>query len=62
MYSLDINFLNDRTERPSEAGLGRAARIQRESPRPIYFGIAVAIASLALVGGAWLFCKIRISS
>lgn len=57
MYSLDINFLKDRSQRPSEAGLGGAARPVRENPRPLYIGGAVAIALLGLVGGAWFILQ-----
>lgn len=59
MYSLDINFLNDRSERPSEAGLARGARGGRVSsdPRPYYLGAALAIALPALVGGFWLYLQ-----
>lgn len=56
MYSLDVNFLNDRQERPTEAGLSRA-RVQRQSPLPLYLGIAAAIALPALVGGFWLILQ-----
>lgn len=56
MYSLDVNFLNDRQERPTEAGLSRA-RVQRQSSWPLYLGIAAAIALPALVGGFWLILQ-----
>ena len=52
MYGLDINFLNDRTQRPSEAGLRSAGQVQSD-PRPYYIGAAVAVALVALTGGAW---------
>ena len=52
MYGLDINFLNDRTQRPTEAGLRPAGQIQSD-PRPYYIGAAVAVALVALTGGAW---------
>lgn len=59
MYSLDINFLNDRSERPTEAGLARGTRGGRVSsdPRPYYLGAALAIALPALVGGFWLYLQ-----
>lgn len=57
MYSLDINFLNDRSERPSEAGLARGRRRVSNDPRPYYIGAALAIALPALVGGFWLFLQ-----
>jgi type IV pilus assembly protein PilN len=58
MYSLDINFLNDRSERLSEAGLvrGRGRGVSND-PRPYYVGAALAIALPALVGGFWLFLQ-----
>ena len=52
MYGLDINFLNDRTQRPSEAGLRPVGQVQSD-PRPYYIGAAVAVALVALTGGAW---------
>ncbi|MCU0523812.1 MAG: PilN domain-containing protein [Elainella sp. Prado103] len=58
MYSLDINFLNDRAERPSEAGLGRSGGVGvAADPRPYYIGAALAIALPALVAGFWLFLQ-----
>lgn len=53
MYGLDVNFLNDRTQRPSEAGLKTTTRV-REDPRPYYIGGAVAIGLLAAATGAWV--------
>ena len=52
MYGLDINFLSDRTQRPTEAGLKPAGQVQSD-PRPYYIGAAVAVALVALTGGAW---------
>lgn len=57
MYSLDVNFLNDRQERPTEAGLGRGRGVERASPLPLYLGLAVGIALPALVAGFWLFLQ-----
>ncbi|MEL7034774.1 MAG: PilN domain-containing protein [Cyanobacteria bacterium J06592_8] len=57
MYSLDINFLNDRPDyKPAErkapiAGGRSAASVDRT---PILIGTAVALAANALVGGVWL--------
>ncbi|GAB4381946.1 MAG: PilN domain-containing protein [Elainellaceae cyanobacterium] len=56
MYSLDVNFLNDRQERPSEAGLARP-RGQRQSSLPLYLGLAAMIALPALVIGFWLLLQ-----
>lgn len=56
MYSLDINFLNDRTERPTEvAGPQRP----KDSPVPLYAGIAVALLLPALAAGLWFFLQNR---
>jgi type IV pilus assembly protein PilN len=59
MYSLDINFLNDRSERPSEAGLARRGKSAGAAgdPRAYYVGLGLAIALPALVAGAWLFLQ-----
>lgn len=56
MYSLDVNFLNDRQDRPSEAGLGRP-RGQRQSSLPMFLGLVVMVALPALVAGFWLFLQ-----
>ncbi|NJO77687.1 MAG: fimbrial assembly protein [Cyanobacteria bacterium RM1_2_2] len=58
MYSLDINFLNDRSERLTDANLvrGRGRNVSND-PRPYYVGAALAIALPALVGGFWLFLQ-----
>lgn len=57
MYSLDVNFLNDRQERPTEASLGRGGAVEKANPLPLYLGLAVAIALPALVGGFWLLLQ-----
>lgn len=56
MYGLDINFLKDRTQRPTEAGLRPVGRVGSD-PRPYYIGMAVAVALLAVTGGAWAVFK-----
>jgi len=56
MYSLDINFLSDRSERQAVKGVQRRA-VVRDDPRPIYIGAAVGVALLALTGGAWLLLQ-----
>ncbi|HEY9643848.1 MAG TPA: PilN domain-containing protein [Coleofasciculaceae cyanobacterium] len=53
MYGLDVNFLNDRTQRPGEASLRSTARV-KEDPKPYYIGGAVAVALLAAATGAWV--------
>lgn len=57
MYSLDVNFLNDRAERPSEAGLARGRAPVAADPRPYYIGAIIAVALPALVGGFWLYLQ-----
>lgn len=57
MYSLDINFLNDREERVSEMGSGRGPREVSESPRPLYIGMFVGLLLPALAGGLWFFLQ-----
>ena len=60
MYSLDINFLNDRTERQLDI-----RPVQRDAGRPgdrraVLFGAAVVVAALALVGGYWLVLRSQV--
>jgi type IV pilus assembly protein PilN len=63
MYSVDINFLNDRAERQSElvksprsSGGGNRPRPSGDKT-PLYIGLGLAIAALAGVGGFWGFLK-----
>jgi type IV pilus assembly protein PilN len=58
MYSLDINFLNDRVERPTETGRPDP-RIVQDSPRPIFLGVGVAALLLGSVVGLWVFLQSR---
>ncbi len=55
MYGIDINFLNDRKDRPVEAivpsAKGRSA--PSATKLPLLIGLGVAIAALAGVGGYW---------
>lgn len=56
MYSLDVNFLNDRVERQAEAtAVTRSGG--RDSPRPLYIGAAIGVLLPALVGGMWFFLQ-----
>jgi type IV pilus assembly protein PilN len=58
MYALDINFLNDRGERPSPGGRRPPPRSRASmSQTPFYLGLAVAIGLPALSLGAWLFMQ-----
>jgi len=52
MYSLDINFLNDREERPLDLPPQAQAGAPGER-RPLYIGAVVGLAALALMGGYW---------
>lgn len=56
MYSLDVNFLNDRKERPTETGVN-TTRVVQDSPRPLYVGVAVGVFLPALVAGLWVFLQ-----
>jgi type IV pilus assembly protein PilN len=58
MYSLDVNFLNDRTIRPSEAGPS-APRAVQSSQAPLFVGVAVGILLPALAAGLWFFLQTR---
>jgi type IV pilus assembly protein PilN len=58
MYSLDINFLNDRVERPAETGRPDP-RVVQDSPRPIFLGVGVAALLLGSVAGLWVFLQSR---
>jgi len=51
MYGLDVNFLNDRTQRPTE--VGPRSTVVKNDPTPYYIGGGIALALLAAVGGAW---------
>jgi type IV pilus assembly protein PilN len=57
MYSLDINFLNDRSERPSGGGKfdkkPKAVSAQKLSPVPMLLGLAAMLALPAFVGAYW---------
>jgi len=56
MYSLDINFLNDREERLAEVA-GPRVREVSASPRPLYIGAIVGLLLPALAGGLWFFLQ-----
>lgn len=55
MYSLDVNFLKDREIRPVEAPTVARPAAAPGDRRPLYYGIAVAIAALGLLGAYWLY-------
>lgn len=56
MYSVDINFLNDREERQIELAKPVSTAAAGDW-RPLYIGLGVMLAALASVGGFWLFLK-----
>ncbi|MEO0457949.1 MAG: PilN domain-containing protein [Cyanobacteria bacterium P01_A01_bin.114] len=56
MYSVDINFLNDREERQIEVAQAPPPGA-RGDRRPLYIGLGVMIAALAGVGGFWGLLK-----
>ncbi|MEA5463260.1 PilN domain-containing protein [Leptothoe sp. PORK10 BA2] len=63
MYSIDINFLNDREERPVLAT--QSSSVVRRSSRdrtPIAIGLGVLVAALAGVGGFWGLLKYQEST
>ena len=54
MYGIDINFLNDRSDRPVEAIVPvKQSAGSSASKLPIFAGLGVAIAFCAGVGGYW---------
>jgi type IV pilus assembly protein PilN len=56
MYSLDINFLNDRQERPTVQARPAATQAT-QSPIALYVGAIVGVGALALAGGYFLFLQ-----
>lgn len=59
MYSLDINFLNDRPEyRPEPTGRRpKGVGVDPADKRVTLLGIGAAVALIALSGGAWFFLQ-----
>ncbi|MEB3338554.1 MAG: fimbrial protein, partial [Leptolyngbyaceae bacterium] len=62
MYSLDINFLNDREGQATVAAKPTRASVPMGEQVPLMIGLAVAIALPALAGGVWFFFQIRVTS
>jgi type IV pilus assembly protein PilN len=58
MYSLDVNFLNDRAVRPSDLGTA-APRAAQSSQAPLVIGVVVGILFPALAAGLWFFLQTR---
>lgn len=58
MYGIDINFLNDRADRPVEAAvLVKRPKASMAGKTPMLIGLACAIAALAGVGGYWVILQ-----
>jgi type IV pilus assembly protein PilN len=58
MYSLDINFLKDRTAQKSGfSTAGSKTRISAVGQTPLFIGVAIAIAIPAVVGAWWLLLQ-----
>ena len=59
MYGIDINFLNDRSDRPVEAIVAvdnpKAASVGRKIP--IFAGLAAALVACGGVGGYWMILR-----
>ncbi|MBW4579710.1 MAG: PilN domain-containing protein [Tildeniella nuda ZEHNDER 1965/U140] len=62
MYSLDINFLNDRPEYKPEGARQKTRAVSTDSKRPLFLGAAVAVALLAAAGGSLLFLQAQNAS
>jgi type IV pilus assembly protein PilN len=55
MYSLDINFLNDRPElKPDVAARTRTKSVATDSKTPLYLGIAAGVLIPGIVAAIWL--------
>lgn len=61
MYSLDINFLNDRPEYRAESTPAAKAKAPAGSQLPLIAGIAVGLLAPALAMGAWFFLENRVA-
>jgi type IV pilus assembly protein PilN len=58
MYGIDINFLNDRADRPVDAIVPvKKTAANTASKLPLLVGLGVAIAACAGVGGYWLILQ-----
>ena len=62
MYSIDINFLNDREERPVLATQSAVVRQPTADRTPIAIGLGVLVAALAGVGGFFGLLKYQESN
>ncbi len=61
MYSLDINFLKDREVRVFDPGPRARGPMVVGDRRPLFFGLAVALIPLALVGGYWAVTRNQVN-
>jgi type IV pilus assembly protein PilN len=58
MYGIDINFLNDRADRPVDAIVQVKKKAANSASKlPLLAGLGVAIAACASVGGYWLILQ-----
>lgn len=58
MYGIDINFLNDRADRPVDAIVPvNQSATNSARKTPMLIGLAVLVAALASVGGYWLILQ-----
>lgn len=59
MYGIDINFLNDRADRPMEAIVPVSQKSAGSSTRklPMLVGLVAALAALGGVGGYWMILQ-----
>lgn len=58
MYGIDINFLNDRADRPVEAIVPvNQPAANSAGKTPMFIGLGVVIAALAGVGGYWMILQ-----
>ncbi len=57
MYSLDINFLNDRPEYRPEGARQKTRVVSTDSKQPLFIGAAVAVGLLAMAVGSLLFLQ-----
>ncbi len=53
MYSLDINFLKDRTAEPKSSGNGPKIAFPIGNLTPVYVGVALSVFFLVLTGLSW---------
>ncbi len=58
MYGIDINFLNDRADRPVDVAVPiRRPTVSMAGKTPMLIGLACAIAAVAGVGGYWVILQ-----